>query len=344
MRRISYLQFFINTNNAIGMVQPNELKIELPMEVANGVLSTTSKVWNILVAARNGDFKTLKGMTMACPELIYAQYNYTPPVHFAVREGHTDLVKYLLDNGAHDPAYKTYPFGDNLQTVAADRGYHNIVTLLDQYAGITSLHKFKGDNGKIYFPRTELQLAFQKAVDDEDIEKTAEILKQHPEFALDETYFWGEGILLMPAKENNHQLIDLLMSYGAKVPAILKWTQFYYLEHNEGAVFMIEKGMNPDTMSWHHVTILHDMAQKGNISKAALLIKHGADINPIEEEYQSTPLGMAARWGHAEMVKYLLSQNADPNKSGANWSTPLAWARKKEHAEIEKILKDAGAK
>jgi ankyrin repeat protein len=30
---------------------------------------------------------------------------YTP-IHFAVREGHVELVKYLLDNGAHDPNYK----------------------------------------------------------------------------------------------------------------------------------------------------------------------------------------------------------------------------------------------
>ena len=112
-------------------------------------------------------------------------------------------------------------------------------------------------------------------------------------------------------------MIDLLMSYGAKVPDILKWTQYYYFERLDGATYMMEKGMNPNTMSWQHVTILHDMAQKGFVDKAELLIKHGADINPVDEEYQSTPLGMAVRWGHTEMVKYLLKQGADPNKSGA---------------------------
>jgi ankyrin repeat protein len=85
------------------------------------------------------------------------------------------------------------------------------------------------------------------------------------------------------------------------------------------------------------------MAQKGFVSKARLLIEHGADIDPLEDEYQSTPLGMAARWGHGEMVEYLLAQGADPNKSGAAWSTPLAWARKKDHQEIEKMLLAAGA-
>lgn len=324
------------------MIQPPELKFSLPMEVANGVVSTTEKVWEILLASYKGDIGAIKQLVNECSELIYAQYNYTPPIHFAVREGHTELVKYLLSNGAHDPSYKIYPFLDSLQTIAADRAYSEIVTLLYEYADNASAHKYKGDNGEIFYNRSDLQEQFQKAVGNYDFGRTEEILREHPKFALDETYFWGEGILTFAVKQNNRRMIDLLMSYGAKVPDILKWTQAYYFERLDGATYIMEKGMNPNTMSWHHVTILHDMAQKGNIEKAELLIKHGADINPVEEEYQSTPLGMAARWGHVEMVKYLLAQGADVNKAGAEWATPLAWARKKEFAEIEKILLGAG--
>jgi ankyrin repeat protein len=43
------------------------------------------------------------------------------------------------------------------------------------------------------------------------------------------------------------------------------------------------------------------------------------------------------------MVKYLLEQGADPDRSGASWATPLAWAKKKGHVEIQAILKKAGA-
>lgn len=326
------------------MIQPNELKLDFPMSLSNGVMSTTTKVWDILVASKNGDLDTIKKLVAECPELIYAQYNYTPPIHFAVREGHTDLVKYLLKNGAHNPEYKIYPFSDTLQTIAQDRGHTEIVSLLDEYAANVSLHKYSGDNGKIHYNRTELQKEFEKVVDDENSERTEQILKDNPEFVKDETYFWGEGILLFAVKENNRGMIDLLMRYGAKVPDILKWTQFYYFEDKDAAAYILEKGMNPNTMSWQHVSILHDMAQKGDISKAALLIKYGAEINPIDEEYQSTPLGMAARWGHIEMVKYLLSQGADPNKAGASWATPLAWAKKKGHAGVSEMLTAAGAK
>lgn len=313
------------------------------MQLSNGSMSTTTKVWDILVASKNGNLDIIKKMIDECPELIYAQYNYTPPIHFAIREGHTELVKYLLAHGAHAPGYKIYPFQDTLQTLAQDRGYNEIVALLNEYSANSALQKFKGDNGEIFYNRTELQKEFEKAVYDEDLEKTEKILKQHPEFAKDETCFWCEGILTFAAKENNRAMIDLLISYGATVPDILKWTQFYYFEHAEGTVYMMEKGMNPNTMSWHHVTILHDMAQKGNMPKAKLLIKYGAEINSVDEEYQSTPLGLAARWGHIEMVKYLLKQGADPNKSGASWATPLAWAKKKKFPEIEETLRKAGA-
>ena len=313
------------------------------MELSDSVISTTAKVWDVLVAAKKGDLETVKNLVNECPELIYAQYNYTPPIHFAVREGHLNLVNYLLNNGAHDPAYKIYPFSDTLQTIAKDRGHEEIVILLDKYAITPSMHKYKGDNGKICFDRSELQKEFEKSVYRKDLEKTEKILKKHPEFAKDETYFWGEGILAFAAKENNRKMVDLLMSYGAKVPGILKWTQFYYFEHDDGAAYMMEKGMDPNTMSWHHVTILHDMAQKGNIQKAELLLKYGAEINRIDEEYQSTPLGMATRWGHIDLVDYLLKQGADVNKAGALWATPLAWAKKKGHIEIEKNLVNAGA-
>ena len=288
------------------MIQPTELKLDLPMTVANGVVSTTRKVWDILAATKNGDLEKIKKLVAECPELIYAQYNYTPPIHFAVREGHLNLVKYLLENGAHDPNYKIYPFREPLQTIAGDRQYDEIKMLLDQYANDPVSHKFKGDNGEIHYDRNERQQEFEKAVYKENLNKTEEILKEHPEFAKDETYFWSEGILTFAVKENNREMIELLMSYGAKVPGILKWTQAYYFERYDAAAFIMEKGMDPDTMSWHHVTILHDMAQKGDIQKAELLIKYGADINPVDEEYQSTPLGMAARWGHVEMAEFLL--------------------------------------
>jgi ankyrin repeat protein len=339
----SHSQIIVYTEKQPAMIQPHDLTSELPVSLSNNAISTTTKVWNILVASREGNLQAVKKLVDECPELIYAQYNYTPPIHFAVREGHTDLVRYLLSCGAHDPNYKIYPFQDSLETLAQDRENHHIASLLKEYGSNPASQKYKGDNGEINYKRTEREEAFETAVYKNDFKKTQVLLNENPEFACNETFFWGEGILLFAAKKNDQKMMELLMRNGARVPDILKWAQFYYFERYDSAVFLMEKEMSPNVMSWHHVTILHDMAQKGDIQKAELFIKHGADINAVEEEYQSTPLGMAARWGHIEMVEYLLAQGADSNKAGAPWATPLAWATKKGQSEIEKILRDGGA-
>ena len=90
-------------------------------------------------------------------------------------------------------------------------------------------------------------------------------------------------------------------------------------------------------------TLLHDMAFDGDVRKASLLLDHGADINAIDDEYQSTPLGYAAHFGRRELVTLLLERGADPKKSGAPWATPMAWARKRGHAEFESDFRQADA-
>jgi len=101
--------------------------------------------------------------------------------------------------------------------------------------------------------------------------------------------------------------------------------------------------MNPNHMNWRRVTLLHDLAFKGEPQKAQLLLDYGAELNPIDEEYYSTPLGFAARWGQRDIVALLLERGADANQAGAPWAKPLAWAHKKGHAETAADLQQAGA-
>jgi uncharacterized protein len=48
------------------MIQPNELKLELPMDVADGI-STTTKVWEILMASRDGNLERVKELVNERP-------------------------------------------------------------------------------------------------------------------------------------------------------------------------------------------------------------------------------------------------------------------------------------
>ena len=44
------------------------------------------------------------------------------------------------------------------------------------------------------------------------------------------------------------------------------------------------------------------------------------------------------------MVAFLLEKGADPDAPDETWATPLAWAEKRGHTEIAKLLKKHAAK
>ena len=74
-----------------------------------------------------------------------------------------------------------------------------------------------------------------------------------------------------------------------------------------------------------------------------MFIQHGAEVNAIDEEDRSTPLGIAAREGDARLVKLLLENRANPNTAGADWATPLAWAQRRGNDQVAAILREHGA-
>src|SRR5262252_10495482 len=108
------------------MILPVEMTKTLPMELHDGAVSTTTDVWNMLAASQDGDFERVKELAQRCPALITCQYDYTAPLHLAVREGHLDLVRYLVEQGALDRTYKNHPFLESLVTLAEDREYKEV--------------------------------------------------------------------------------------------------------------------------------------------------------------------------------------------------------------------------
>ena len=318
------------------MIQPPEMKELHPMALHDGGVSTTTEVWDMLSASFAGDLSRVKTLLDRSPGLLTCMYDYTSPLHLAVREGHVDLVGFLVELGALDPSYRNHPFLDPLMTIAEDRGFDEIAGLLRQ----APANREWGDTGAIDFEKDDVQIRFEQVVSDRQHAEVEAMLKECAELARDENAFWGEGILSVPANHADHRMLEILLDHGARVPDISKWGARYYFKHYDTAAFLLERGMNPNHMNWREFTLLHDMAHTGDVPKARLLLQHGADVNYIDDEYRSTPLGYAARWGHVEMVKLLLESGADPNKSGASWSTPLAWARRRNHTQVEKILRD----
>jgi ankyrin repeat protein len=75
---------------------------------------------------------------------------------------------------------------------------------------------------------------------------------------------------------------------------------------------------------------------------AALVLEFGGLLDPVDDEYSSTPLGWAARSGQKAMVEWLLARGANPGvPREKQWARPLEWARRRGHDEIAATLRQA---
>ena len=92
-------------------------------------------------------------------------------------------------------------------------------------------------------------------------------------------------------------------------------------------------------------------SEDGNAEEVARLLAFGMLDVDVEEEYPaddrdprgSTPLLIAAKYGHTEVVKLLLDGGADPNKTDEKRINPLHAATFGGFTDVVKILLDIGA-
>jgi ankyrin repeat protein len=236
-----------------------------------------------------------------------------------VYRGQTEIAKLLLEHGANP---NTAPESSGPAIMHAKPG--------SELRELMLKHGATEKKGPLH--------DLMERIDKNDLEQVERMLREHPEIVNDNAAYWGDGILAGPSNSGNREVIELLFRVGARVPEVSKWGPNYYFKHTEIAALLLERGMNPNHSNWYGFTLLHHMAATGDMEKAKLLLDHGAEIDRVDEEYRSTPLGCAARWGRSEMAKLLLERGADPQLGGAPWATPLAWARKKGHAEVEALL------
>jgi ankyrin repeat protein len=109
------------------MIKPDVLGTELPY----GPWSCRGcDVWDAITAAVNGDAPALGRLLARDPNLYRAEYWYTQPIHFAVREGHLDATRVLLDAGADADAVGLG--GEDPITFARDRGHEAVARLLEE--------------------------------------------------------------------------------------------------------------------------------------------------------------------------------------------------------------------
>ncbi|TYQ30089.1 hypothetical protein PseudUWO310_10520 [Pseudanabaena sp. UWO310] len=107
------------------------------------------------------------------------------------------------------------------------------------------------------------------------------------------------------------------------------------------------RGANPNAKDKYGATVLVIAASKSYLDIVQLLLEHNADINgrdPFERnDYYLTPLMAAVREHHIEMINLFLAKGAEVNASPDEGVASLDIAIEKNHADVVKILLQAGA-
>jgi hypothetical protein len=93
--------------------------------------------------------------------------------------------------------------------------------------------------------------------------------------------------------------------------------------------------------------VLHLMTKRNDVPGVRWLLAHGADVNSRWPHWEAdvTPLHLAASQGHAEMIRVLLDAGADHRvRDSRHDSDALGWAEFFGQKEIAEILKTERAK
>jgi ankyrin repeat protein len=98
-------------------------------------------------------------------------------------------------------------------------------------------------------------------------------------------------------------------------------------------------GANIEERSGHLIasTPLQVAVRGGHTDVVQVLLEHGADVS-ADCCNRYTPLHVAAIYGHAELVMLLFQHGADVSATDANECTPLHWAACRGHAEVVRVL------
>jgi ankyrin repeat protein len=328
-------------------------------------------------AAENGSLGILQ-MIFSRREVRLSNKNQydTTPLQSAAGKGHTDVLKFLIDQGA---LLEDHSQGDRALLDSAHHGHLEVVKLLCSQGKVSP--NVQGPQGT-----TALYFAAELKNTEGNQENGGEMAK----FLLDKgananPVDGSEGPLHQAASHNHLNMIRLLLEHGADptrdgngwcplttairynnpeaITLLLQadisdpvvrgaWLEkslrYACRQGERGAVLqLLNAGANinaPEETGYPKgATPLLLAILNGHTKTAQLLIRRGARQD-LADENGRLHLPLAAENGYDLIVRELIRSGGEPNlKSGANEDTPLILAVAKEHEKVIKILLENGA-
>lgn len=151
---------------------------------------------------------------------------------------------------------------------------------------------------------------------------------------------------------DNHQIVELLISYGAEVNGSTKeeLLQPLHIVADKGnlkiAEILLNAGADINALALGDLTPLHIAAARGHLDMVERLIygKGGKKAIVVAADQDGDhPLHYASLEGHAKIVSLLLEKGALVNARAKDGQTPMHWAAGNNHQAVVDILCDEGA-
>ncbi|WYZ43203.1 hypothetical protein EsH8_VI_000902 [Colletotrichum jinshuiense] len=231
-------------------------------------------------AAEEGNLDVCKLFLQHEPDLVNYQAEeglvYETPINIAIREGHIEIVRHLLDSGAH-PSLPSYHWQETPLWSACHRGRLEIAQLLYEKAPETV-------NTPSYAGETPLIMACESG----NIQLVKFLLEKGAD--IQARCSMGRSCVCSAISEDNgaaYKIVDLLIQHGLGVDDVVSSIGFTVLGEacQKGDVrtvrYLLEKGADPikgqkwpgdSSQVWR--SALHVASHNGKPQVVAVLLKH----------------------------------------------------------------------
>lgn len=229
----------------------------------------------------------------------------------AVTQGHTAIVKRLLNAGMKVDDDLQGDAGKYALIEAAGTGKEDMVDLLIKYGADANMEDSSG-----FYSNPLIAAAVQR----------------HRKIV--------EKLVSKGANINTNQKVGS----GIRNPLLAAIARYKFVTNNETfemVKLLLDLGANPNITHPTGETPLCEAVTWGDADVVNLLLKQNADVNQ-KNENDSTPLHLAVCLSRQEKVLMLLKHGADPNITSEG-STPLTVALRTGHAQILEHLLQFGA-
>ncbi len=256
-------------------------------------------------------------------------------IFWAAYKGNTDIVEYLLKNGAKTDL--TDDKGNTIITFAAAAGQQN-TKVYDLIIEADKAQIFKtnpdGANALLLAAPYDTDLEVVKYFESKGL-------------SVKSTDANGNGIFNYVARTGNTKLMDKLIEKGVKGTDQAFIFTAYSTRGKANTVdayeYLVNVGLNPNVANKEGITPLHIVAARSkDIKVVTYLLEKGLDVNAKDGE-ENTPFINAASRNNLEALKLLASKVKDINKSNKKGETALALAVKNNTKDVVSFLIEKGA-